>query len=830
MINFRLAARSLLKTPLVTTVAIVSLALGIGATAAIFSIFEQVVLRPLPVAEPDQLVNLLGPGPKSGSRSSNNAGGVESVFSYPMLRDLEAAPSAFSGLAGHCAFGANLAYGGDTLSGEGMLVSGSYFEVLGLRPALGRLFDRDDDRTPGGHPLVVLTHDYWTTRFNASRTVVGETLIVNGQALTIVGVAPRGFAGTTLGQDPQVFVPISMRALMSPGWEGFENRRSYWVYLFARLAPGSSSEQAATAINLVYRSIIEDVEAPLQTGMSEATLEQFRAKEIELESGWQGQSSLHEEVRMPLLLLLGVTSFVLLIACANIANLLLVRATNRSGEIALRLSIGAQRYQVVAQLLAESLVLAVVGGVFGLLVAQGTLRLLAALLPANSELGLQFALGPSAGLFLAVLTLVTGLMGLFPALHSTRGQLVSSLKNLAGQTSISRVANRFRAVMVSLQIALSMALLISAGLFTKSLLNVGRVDLGIDVEHIAGFGLSPELNNYTPIESRALFERVESEIKALPGVRDVAASVVPLISGSNWGSNVTVEGFAADSDTDTNSKFNEVGPGYFRALGIPVLSGREVEPRDVLDAPKVAVVNETFARKFDLGRDAVGKRMQIGSGGELDIEIIGLVQDSKYSEVKEAAPPVFFVPYRQNEEVGAINFYVRAASDPKQLLASLRALISRLDPELPIENLQTMSMQVNENVLLDRILSMLSAAFAILATLLAAIGLYGVMAYSVSQRRREIGLRIALGASTGRVRGMILRQVGWLTLLGALAGGAAALGLGKIAGSLLFGLEGHDPEVFVLSAVVLAMVALGAGLLPAQRAASVEPMRALRDE
>ncbi len=831
MINFRLALRSLLKTPLITAVAILSLALGIGANAAIFSIFEQLVLKSLPVASPQRLVNVLNPGPKSGSRSSTGAGGVDSVFSYPMFRDLERVQTPFTGIAAHCAFGANLAYAGDTLSSDAMLVSGNYFEVLGLQPAAGRLFRRDDDFTPGAHPVVVLGHAYWKTRFDSDLAVIGDSLTVNGHLLTIVGVAPRGFSGTTLGAEPRVYVPISLRGQMVPGWEGFDNRRSYWIYLFARLRPEMTLEQAQTALDVPYRGIIQEVELPLQSGASERFLERFKDKGIVLEPGLRGQSELHGEVRAPLLLLLGVTGFVLLIACANIANLLLVGATQRADEIAIRLAVGARRFQIVAQLLAESFLLAVLGGALGFLVAQWTLRLIASQLPADAGLALELSLGPAAWAVLAILTAVTALVGLFPALHSTRKDLVVLLKSQSGRSSTARGANRFRAVMVTLQIALSMALLVSAGLFTRSLVNVTRIDLGIETEHLASFGVSPDLNGYPPARSLALFERLEDELQALPGVEAVAASMVPLIGGSDWGSNVLVQGFAAEPDADSNSRFNKVGPGYFRALGIPLLAGREFERADALGAPKVAIVNETFARKFDLGRDAVDKRMQIGgSGDELDIEIVGLARDSKYSGVKQTAPPVFFLPYRQDQELGALYFYVRSAGEPESMLSTLRGAVARLDPDLPIEDLRTMTQQVREDVFLDRMLTTLSAAFAILATLLAAIGLYGVMAHSVAQRTREIGLRMALGADAGRVRGLILRQVGWLTLAGAAAGIAAGLGVGRVARSLLYELEGHDPGVFVLATAALAAVAVVAGILPAQRAASVDPMTALREE
>jgi predicted permease len=463
--------------------------------------------------------------------------------------------------------------------------------------------------------------------------VLNRQLVVNGQSLTIVGVAPGGFRGTTLGQDPEVFVPLAMRGTMTPGWNGYENRRDYWAYLFARLAPGATLESATATVNVAYSALLQEVEAPLQQGMRPETLERFRAKELVLEPGPRGQSDVRQEAGAPLAQLFGVTGLVLVIACANVANLLLTRGANRAGEMAVRLSIGARRRQLLAQLLTESFLLAFAGGALGLLVAHGTLRLIQSLMPAEAMTGLDLAIGPAVWVFLGALSLLTGLVGLAPALHSTRSDLVTSLRTLGGTGSRSRAAAGFRGAMATLQIALSMTLLISAGLFTRSLYNVSRVDLGIDTEQLLTFALSPELNGYTPARSLELFARVEDELRAVPGASLVTASMVPLISGSNWGSNVTVQGFPDDPDADTHSMFNEIGPDYFRALGIPLVAGREIEARDTLGAPKVALVNEAFARKFGLGRDAVGKRMEVGAGGELDIEIVGLAQDAKYSEV-----------------------------------------------------------------------------------------------------------------------------------------------------------------------------------------------------
>ncbi len=832
MTSVRLAFRTLLKTPFVTAVAVLSLALGIGANAAIYSLFDQMLLRALPVPEPGRLVNLGAPGPKHGSQSCNQAGDCDQVFSYAMFRDLEEKQQSFTGIAAHVQFGANLAFEGQTESGEGMLVSGSYFPVLEVQPALGRLLAPRDDQAIGAHFVVVLSHGYWETRLGSDPGVLDRTIVVNGQPLTIVGVAPEGFRGTTLGTHPDVFVPLTMRALMSPGWEGFENRRSYWAYLFARMKPGLSIEQARAELTALYRGIVNEVEAPLQEGMSDQTMAQFRAKGIQVEPGPQGQSSIHTEARVPLILLFSITGIVLLIACANIANLLLARGAHRAPEMALRGSLGAGRSQLLRQLLTESLLLALVGGAASLFVASWTLGFIGSLLPPEAGEMITIGLRPSMLLFAGALSLATGvLFGLYPALHATRSDLVTILRASSGQPAGARAAARFRTALVTAQIALSMALLAGAGLFIKSLANVSRVELGLATANLVTFGISPELNGYEPERSAALFDNLEEALAALPGVTGVSQGLVPLLAGSNWGNDVSVEGFESGPDTDANARYNEVGTAYFSTVGIRLLAGREFTRADAGGAPRVAIINEAFARKFGLDpRDAVGKRMRRGRGGELDTEIIGVVQDAKYSEVKQVVPPLFFTPYRQDPGVGFLTYYLRTGTDPAPVLRAIPEVLKGLDPNLPVEELKTLEDQVRENVFMDRMISTLASAFAVLATLLAAIGLYGVLAYSVAQRTREIGLRMALGAAGPRVRGMVLRQVGVMTLMGGIVGILGAVALGRGAQSLLFEMEGHDPVVLVASAVLLTLVALGAGYLPALRASRVDPMQALRYE
>ena len=833
MPNIRLALRTLFKSPFITMVAILSLALGIGANSAIFSLYDQMIMRSLPVPNPDELVNFKSPGPKPGSNSCGQAGGCDEIFSYPMFRDLEKAQTSFTGIAAHRNFGGSLGYQGTSLSGSGLCVSGSYFPVLGLTPALGRLLTPEDDKTVGTHFVVVLSHDYWRTRFALNPNVLNETLVVNGQAMTIVGVAPEGFNGTTLGDAPDMFVPLTMRGLMQPGFNGFENRRQYWAYVFARLKPGVSIEEATTAINGPYHAIVNDVEAPLQKGMSEQRMQEFRAKLITTEPGNRGQSSFDNEARTPLLILLAVTFTVLLIACANIANLLLVRGAGRAAEMAVRLSIGANRRQLITQLLTESILLATFGAVAGLFVAKWTLDVIASFMPQDDGTMVSFALSPAMLMFAAAAAIVTGVtFGVFPALHSTRPDLASTLKNQAGQPGGAKVARRFRTTLATVQIAMSMALLVPAGLFAKSLFNVSRVDLGLKSDHMVVFGIAPELNSYTTERTRQLFERMEDEIAAIPGVTSVVAALVPVLAGDNWGNSLGVEGFDAGPDTNTNASFNAVGPGYFKTMGIPLMMGREFTRADAFGAPKVAIVNQAFVKKFNLGDAPLGKRFGVGGGPgtKFDIEIVGVAQDAKYSDVKVTPPPQYFMAYRQEERLGYGNFYVRTATPPEQMLSTIPALMRKLDASLPLSDVKTMEQQIKENVTQDRIITTLSLAFALLATILAAIGLYGVLAYTVAQRTREFGLRMALGADGGTVRGMVMKQVAKMALIGGVIGMGLAVGIGRVAKSLLFEMTAYDPVVLAAATIALALVALGAGYLPALRASKIDPMNALRYE
>lgn len=831
--NLRCAARQLVKRPGLATIVVLTLALGIGANTAMFSLFHQVLMRPLPVPQPGRLVILSSPGPKSGSVSCSDMGDCDQVFSYPMLRDLEREQTQFTGIAAHRGFGASIAVpGAKAVSGRGVAVNGSYFPVLQLAPALGRLIGPQDEPKAGEGRVVVLSHDYWRNEFGGDPGILGRILTVNGEPMSVIGVAPEGFTGASPGNRPQVYVPLSMRWKMEPYFEdGAENRKQYWAYLFARLKPGATPEQAEDAVNVPYRAIINDVELPLNSELSGDALTRFGEKSLVLLPGAGGQSRAPDNARMPLTLLLGVTALVLLIACVNIANLLLARGAMRAGEMALRSALGASRGQVVAQLITEAGLLGLLGCAAGLPVGVATLRAIHAFMPPDVSTNLDAGLSVPAILFALAASFVTVLLfGVVPALASTRSPAGAVLKEQAGQQSGGRGLARFRRSLATVQIAFSMILLVIAGLFAQSLVNVSRVDLGIDADAVATFSVAPVLNGYPPERSAQLFRSIEEQLAALPGVTDVASAMVGVVAGDSWGNNVSVQGFEATPEMDTTARYNAVSPGFFRTLGIPLLSGRDFGPQDTAGRPKIAIVNEAFAERFDLGDEAVGKRMALGSGGELDIEIVGLVEDAKYSDVKEDAPPQFFLPRYQDEGLGFMNFYVRGQLAPEDMLASMSDVVAKLDPNVPVTNLYALPTVVRNNTFLDRMISMLSAGFAVLATLLAATGLYGVLAYSVAQRTRELGVRQALGATPSALRGMVLRQVGFMGVIGGITGLACAVSLGRVAESLLFGLSGYDARVLAAATVVLGLVLLLAGYLPARSASNVDPLEALRYE
>jgi predicted permease len=825
--DVRYTFRMLRRTPGLTAVAVLTLALGIGANVAIFSLFHQVLLRPLPVPAPEELVHLVSPGLRAGASSCSGVGGCAGAFSYPMFRDFERLNTMFTGVAAHRDISVNLRATGETINGTGLLVSGSYFPVLGVRPALGRLIMPEDTARIGGSEVVVVTHAYWQSQLGARPDIVGQPLMVNGQSMTVVGVTPAGFEGTVPGLLPKVFVPITMRWRVWPATnQPADSRRAYWVYVFARLKPGVSMEQARAALDPPYRAIIRDVEVPLQEGLSPENLAQFAARTLQLESGARGQSTLLAEAQPPLLLLLAVTGLVLVIACINVANLVLARVASRSRELATRLSIGASRGRVVAQLLTESTVLACVAAVASLGIAQWTLALIHYVL----QEALPITLGAWDILVAAGLAIAAGLAtGVYPAVYAARCDSMAVLKTQSGQTGGGRGTSRMRIVLSTAQMAASMVLLVLAGLFTASLANIYRADPGMQTDGIVTFTVAPQRNGYTSERSVAFFDRVEQELALLPGVTMVSASTTPLMAGDNRRTSMRVEGMEGSAEAQ-DALYDEVGAGYFRTLGIPIVAGREFTATDVAGSPMVAVVNAAFVKQFGLGPNAVGKRMSRGAR-TLEIEIVGVAADAKHNNLQDAVAPMFFLSARQSERrPGFRAFFVRTSMPEADALPAIRRAVTRLDANLPIEKLQTMSESMRGAARRQRLMGIMTGAFAAIATLVAGIGLYGVVAYGVAQRTPEIGLRMALGATSAGVRWMVLKQVGVIAAIGAGIGLAAALAVGRAARTMLFGLQFHDAAVLAGAIGGLALVTLAAGLVPASRAARVDPMKALKYE
>jgi predicted permease len=808
------------------------LALGIGATTGMYSIYHTALQKPLPVPAPEQLVNLTSPGPKWGSTSSGMAGRSDSVFSYPMYRDLQQQQDVLAGIAAHRSFDANIAYERATLAGEGMLVSGNYFQVLQLQPALGRLIGPQDEPRVDESPVAVLSYEYWQNNFGGDRNVINRPITVNGQVLTIVGVAPEGFSGTTLLLRPQVFVPLTLRWLMSPtAQKDSDDRRSYWVYLFARLRSDVALSQAAAGLNNLYRGLLAEVEGPLNSDMPANVLAQFLARELVVTPDARGQSNIDINGKEPLTLLLGVTVLVLVVVCVNIASLLLARSEARLGETAVRASVGASRWQLISQLLSESAMLAILGAIASIPVAAATIGAVVAMMPAQQGGSIAFELDAAALVFAAAVSSGALLLfALFPALRASRVQPGALMNAHSRKSTGSRAVLRFRAVLATSQIALSMVLLVLAGLFFQSLNKISQIDLGMEVDSLVSFSVSPRLNGYDNERVTSLFDRLEEELLAQPGVTHVAASMLPLLTGSNMRGSLSFAGREQGAQ-EQDARFNAVNRSFFSTLSVPLLAGRNFSEADTSGAPRVAIVNQSFLREYGLDQDAIGSRFGMRGPETQDIEIIGISADAKYSEVKDRIPPQFYLPIKQVPwELESLTFYLRSDASADVLMQSTREIVSRVDPNLPVNNLTAVREVVEDNVFLDRMIGMLSTGLAALATVLAAIGLYSVLAYSVSQRTREFGLRQALGATPDRLRAAILKQVGAMALIGGGLGLAVAFAVGRLAESLLFEVSASDPVVLVFSCATIFAVLFLAGSIPARRASRIAPMEALRYE
>ncbi len=823
--------RMLGKNPGFTAIAVVTLALGIGANSGIFSVMRQVLLQRLPVPHPEQLVLLYSPGPKSGHVSADEGDGSES-FSYPIYRHLHDRNSVFAGLAAMAHFPVSLAFRGQTERANSEIVSGSYFATLGVHPALGRLLQDSDTAVEGSNPVVVLGYGYWQKRFGGDNGLLNQTLLVNSQVMTIVGVVQAGFNGIQPGSIPDVYVPITMKPVITPNWNGLNDHKDYWVKLIGRLKQGTSAGQAIAGLAPVYHALLES-ELPLNSGMSEQKKKQFVQKQIVLRNGSRGRPILENDTGQKLLTLMGMVGLVLFIACANVAGLLTARGAARQKEISVRASLGASRWRLVRQLVIESCLLAMAGAALGLVLASWLDRALVHFASANGIAnGLSDSLNVPVLWFTVGLALFCGvLFGVAPALSATRVQLATTLKEQAGGLSSGLKHTRLRKALVVWQITLTLLLVTSAWGFVKSLYNLKHVDLGLRPDHVLQFAVAPQLSGYDQARDLVFLRELEDDVAALPGVTSISGAEEALLEDSDRGSNITVEGVPEDFADAQDVWWNAIGPGHFSNLRIPLLSGREFTRQDGPDDPQVAIINETMAKRFFPRGQAIGKRMKFGSGSDpLNIEIVGVVGDSRHGTVKERSRPFFYIPYVQQKTIQAMNYYVRTANDPGALASSVRQVVNGLDANLPVYDMRTFEEQIDQQISGDALVAFLALAFGGLAAILAAMGIYGLLAYSVTQRTREIGLRMALGAEPKRLGRMLFAEVLKMNGVGILLGIPLAYGLSKLVSAMLYGVQAFGIASVCVALVALLAVSGIATFAPVRRAMRIDPMTALRYE
>jgi putative ABC transport system permease protein len=827
--DLRLAIRGLRRSPLFSLVAILSLALGIGANTAIFTLIDQMLLRKLPVAEPERLVMLYQQGSHNGSNMGTR------MHSYPLYQDLQQKAEPLQEVLCRRLVPASVSVDNQTERIEAEMVSGNFFTMLGVKPALGRVFSsEEDDRTYRGHPVVVLGYDYWVNRFARDPGVVGKTIRVNNYPMTIVGVSARGFAGLDPAQAPQIRVPILMKPVMVPDWEWvhFDDRRNRWVQVFGRLKPGYTLASAAAPLQGLFTQVRNyEMTLPAAKDWSQYSRDRFMQGKLLVEAAAMGYSGLRNDFSTPLMVLMCMVGLVLLIACANVANLLIARAFARQREIAVRLSLGASRGRLVQQLLVESLALSFVGAVMGVFLSVVLTRSLLSLVPSGSS-PILISARPDLRIlaFTLILTSLTGVIfGLVPALRASRVDLWETLKVTVGSITGGSGSLFLRKGLVTAQVALSFLLLFGAGLFVRSLQNLQKTDTGVALDNLVAFQLSPALSDYDTPRAMALYQRLQERLRSSPGVKSAAFAAVPILSGDEWDSSTSVEGHRPADGEDMQAFMNALSPGYFETMQIPILEGRDFKIGDAKDNSKVAIVNRRFAEHFFKGGSAVGKHLGRGVGPKtkMDVEIIGVVADSLYEGPREGVRRQVFVPnWGKNSAV----FYVRTHNASASAYSLIRNEVKQLDSAMPVYGLKTLESQLDETLLTDRLIALLSAGFGVLATLLASIGLYGVMAFAVARRRKELGIRLALGAQPWFVIWLVMREVLLLLSIGLAVGLPAALALGRYVSSQLYGIEGHDPAVAITTIVLLAVVSAAAGLIPAHRASRIDPILALRHE
>ena len=826
LLDLKFALRSLARSPLFTFVAIASLALGLGANTAIFSLMDQILLRPLPVPHPEQLVLLDWDGTFSGRISGDHA------FAYPMylaLRDKN--PGVFSGLIARARYSADLGLNGVAERINAELVSGSYFQVLGVNAVLGRAFTPADNATPGGHPVVVLSYAYWQKRFNGKPSVLNQKVLLNGHPMTVIGIVPRSFTGVEFGVTSEVFVPMVMKAQVTPTWDDLAEPASLWLNIIGRLSPGATREQAQAAMTVVYRQQnAEDLK--YRKSASPRFRKRFVQNSLKLLDVAEGLSELRQKTATPLRVLTALVGTLLLVACVNLASLFIARASARRREVAIRLSLGASKSAVVRLVLIESLLLSLVGACFGLLVAAWCGSLLIQLMPGDN-IGLILSTSPDLRvlLYALLLAVVTGLLfGLAPALQSVQPDIAPTLKAEAGNVTADVARVGFRKALLIGQIAMSLLLLIGAGLFARSLYRLLSTDAGFKAENLIQFAVDPSLQGYSPARIRQFFTDVERQIASIPGVSKVSSAENPLIQGDRSASSVEVEGYHAKEAEDMNVDRDAVGPAFLSTMGVPLRLGRDLSDRDLHGAAEVAVVNETFAHYFFPHQSPLGSHLTFPGSKSSPIEIVGVCKDIKTEDLRQKPRRLVLLPNQQDENPAYVMFYVRTTRDPASLINTIRSEVRRLDSSLPIYDLKTMTTQIDQTHFVERAIAILSLSFGLLATLLASIGLYGVMAFSVSRRTRELGIRIALGAPQGSVLWLVMREVVVLAAIGILVAAPFCFGLGKLVASQLFEMKAYDPLTFAAATLCIALVCALSGFLPAWRASRIDPVTALHYE
>jgi predicted permease len=824
------AFRMLRRSPLFTTAAVLSLALGIGANTTIFSLLHQVVLRSLPVEDPERLVLLHTDYSGPGSSSSDNS---ESVLSYPMYRDLRDRDTAFAAVIARMGTQATVGWRGNTESAAAELVSGNFFRALGVGAAIGRVLTPADDGAPGGGPVVVISHSYWSSHFANDTGILNQTVTINGHPMRVVGVVDARFNGIVPGNASDIFVPIAMQRELITTMDALKSRRIRWLNVFARLKPGVSVAQAQAETDVVYHAIIQGELAEIGKMRSVHDRDEFLNHRAQLRPAAQGISELRDRFEKPLVALMTLVGLVLLIACGNVASLLLARATGRQREIAIRLAMGASRRSLVRQLVTEGLVLSLLGGAVGMIVAAWGTSLLLDLLPKDFHDWLTSAMDVRLLAFNFGAASLCGLLfGLIPALQATRPNLVTTLKDQAGSITAGGSSARVRKVLVAGQLALSLVLVAGAGLFTTSLVHMLNLNLGYRTQQLMAFDVNATLTRPKAPEATAFYRDLERQLATIPGVTAAAAAVAGgPFSGSTRGGNITVEGYEAKPNEYTGATQIGVSAGYFRQMGIPLRAGHEFSDRDAAGAPKVVVVNESFVKRYFSDRSAVGRRLMYGASDhpKFDMEIVGVVADNR-SDLRRPAKETIYFPYTQSVDASRAMFYVRYAGDEAKVADAIRSTVRAADANLPVPETKSVELRIRETLYTERLIAVLSNAFGMLATLLAAVGLYGVVAFAVTRRTSELGIRMALGAVPAEVMRLILKEAGAVALTGIGIGLSGAVALSRIVQTQLYGVSAGDPAVLAGSAGILVVVALIAALLPGWRASRIDPVRALKYE